>query len=117
METLRLFNEAAAKGITEAEDASAVTDAFIEQIRTNNAVFSAFRTHRMQNDLARLLVDEKGRLKPFDVWMRDIKGMTDHYVRSWLRTEYSTAVIRARSSSRRLRVSSALASRSAFMAA
>ena len=49
----------------------------------------------MQNDLARLLVDEKGRLKPFDVWMRDIKGMTDHYVRSWLRTEYSTAVIRA----------------------
>lgn len=95
METLRLFNEAAAKGITEAEDASAVTDAFIEQIRTNNAVFSAFRTHRMQNDLARLLVDEKGRLKPFDVWMRDIRGMTDHYVRSWLRTEYSTAVIRA----------------------
>lgn len=49
----------------------------------------------MQNDLARLLVDEKGRLKPFDVWMRDIRGMTDHYVRSWLRTEYSTAVIRA----------------------
>ena len=49
----------------------------------------------MQNDLARLLVDEKGGLKPFDVWMRDIRGMTDHYVRSWLRTEYSTAVIRA----------------------
>ncbi len=94
-ETLRLFNEATAKGIADADDRPAVTDEFIEQLRTNNAVFSAFRTHRMQNDVARQLIDEKGKLKPFDRWMRDIKGMTDHYVRNWLQTEYSTAVIRA----------------------
>ena len=94
-ETLRLFNEATAKGIADADDRPTVTDEFIEQLRTNNAVFSAFRTHRMQNDVARQLIDEKGKLKPFDKWMRDIKGMTDHYVRNWLQTEYSTAVIRA----------------------
>ena len=94
-ETLRLFNEATAKGIADADDRSAVTDEFIEQLRTNNAVFSAFRTHRMQNDVARQLIDETGKLKPFDRWMRDIQGMTSHYVRNWLQTEYSTAVIRA----------------------
>lgn len=94
-ETLRLFNEAAAAGIAEAAEPAAVADSFIEQIRTNNAVFSAFRTHRMQNDIARQLLDDKGKLKPFDAWLRDIEGMTDHYVRSWLQTEYSTAVIRA----------------------
>ena len=94
-ETLRLFNEATAKGIADAADSSAVTDEFMEQLRTSNAVFSAFRTHRMQNDVARQLIDEKGKLKPFDRWMRDIKGMTNHYVRNWLQTEYSTAIIRA----------------------
>ena len=94
-ETLRLFNEATAKGISDAGDRTAVTDEFMEQLRTNNAVFSAFRTHRMQNDVARQLIDENGKLKPFDRWMRDIQGMTNHYVRNWLQTEYSTAVIRA----------------------
>lgn len=94
-ETLRLFNEAAARGIAEAIDPSSVTDEFVNQLRTSNAVFSAFRTHRMQNDIARQLLDDKGKLKPFDVWAKDIAGMTDHYVRNWLQTEYSTAVIRA----------------------
>lgn len=94
-ETLRLFNEATAKGLADAADRSAVTDGFMEQLRTNNAVFSAFRTHRMQNDIARQLIDENGKLKPFDKWMRDIQGMTRHYVRNWLQTEYSTAIIRA----------------------
>lgn len=50
----------------------------------------------MQNDIARQLIDpETGKLKPFDRWVRDIQGMTDHYVHSWLKTEYDTAVNRA----------------------
>lgn len=94
-ETLRLFNEAAAKGAAASEYPTVATDEFIRQIRTNNAVFSAFRVHRMQNDVARQLIDEDGKLKSFDKWMRDIKGITNHYVRNWLQSEYSTAVIRA----------------------
>ena len=77
-------------------DPSAITNRFLEQLRTNNAVFSAFKTHRMQNDIARLLIDpETGQLKSFDKWRRDIKGITDHYETDWLQTEYNTAVIRA----------------------
>ena len=50
----------------------------------------------MQNDVARQLIDqETGRLKSFDRWRRDIQGMTSHYVDSWLKTEYDTAVNRA----------------------
>lgn len=75
---------------------SAITNRFLEELRTNNAVFSAFKTHRMQNDIARLLIDpETGQLKSFDKWRRDIKGITDHYETDWLQTEYNTAVIRA----------------------
>lgn len=92
-ETLRLFDKAAAEGL--AESGKAADDMFLDEIRRNNAVFSAFRTHRMQNDLASRLLDEDGNLKSFDRWVRDIRGMTSHYCGSWLRTEYDTAVIRA----------------------
>lgn len=77
-------------------DPAIITDRFLEELRTNNAVFSAFKTHRMQNDIARQLIDpETGRLKSFERWRLDIKGITDHYCLQWLQTEYDTAVIRA----------------------
>lgn len=94
-ETLRLFNLAAAKGISEAYDEAAITDEFLEQIRHNNEVFSAFRTHRMQNDIAKQLLDDKGQLKPFYQFKRDVEPLTGKYCDQWLNTEYNTAVIRA----------------------
>ena len=95
-ETLRRFNLATAKGLAESIDPEIITDRFLYELRTNNAVFSAFRTHRMQNDIAAQLIDpETGRLKSFDRWKLDIKGMTDHYCNAWLQTEYDTAIIRA----------------------
>lgn len=95
-ETLRLFNEATAQGLAESYDPSLITDRFLQELRTNNAVFSAFRTHRMQNDIAAQLIDPiTGQLKSFDRWKLDIQGMTDHYCHAWLQTEYDTAVIRA----------------------
>ena len=95
-ETLRLFNEATAQGLAESQDPAIITDRFLYELRTNNAVFSAFKTHRMQNDIAAQLIDPKtGQLKSFDRWRLDIKGMTDRYCTQWLQTEYDTAIIRA----------------------
>lgn len=94
-ETLRLFNEAASKGLSDSTWSDDVPDEFINQLRTNNAIWTAFRTHRMQNDIASQLLDENGNLKPFERWVKDIKGMTNHYVRQWLKTEYNTAILRA----------------------
>ena len=51
------------KAITPDED-------FRNAILRNNAVFSAFKVHRMQNDMARLLLDSNGILKPFDKWVQ-----------------------------------------------
>lgn len=94
-ETLRLFNQAVAAGIAEAAHPYVTSDEFVSQLRQNNAVFSAFKTHRMQNDVARRLIDEDGNLKSFSRWVRDVKDITDHYYKDWLKTEYSTAVVRA----------------------
>jgi hypothetical protein len=92
-ETWRVFNEAAAKGFADA--GASGDEEFFEQIKHNNAVFSAFRTHRLQNDIASRLLDENGKLKTFEQFSNDVKGITDHSVKQWLRTEYDTAVIRA----------------------
>ena len=83
-----------AKGFVESSNKS-IKERFIEQVRGNNEVFSAFRTHRMQNDMAARLVDADGNLKPYDKWKEDIKDIADHYCDRWLQTEYDTAILRA----------------------
>lgn len=68
---------------------------FVSQLKNNNAVFAAFKAHREQNDLIPNLWDDNGKLRSFD----DFKKANSHIVSKyehWLRTEYDTAVIRAR---------------------
>lgn len=68
---------------------------FVNQLKNNNAVFAAFKAHREQNDLIPNLWDDNGKLRSFD----DFKKANSHIVSKyehWLRTEYDTAVIRAR---------------------
>lgn len=68
---------------------------FMQQLRTNNAVFAAFKTHRMGRDMAAQLIDEQGELKSFQQFRQDIAPIASHHVDTWLRTEYDTAVKRA----------------------
>ena len=68
---------------------------FYREIRSNNAVFAAFKVHRAQNDMAALLLDKNGNLKPFEQWVKEVMPIADHQMRQWMRTEYDTAVIRA----------------------
>lgn len=91
--TWQTFNNALDKGLEMSDNT--VTDEFKRQLRHNNAVFSAFRTHRMQNDIAHQLLDEDGKLKSFSRFKKDTEHITSHHVNAWLRTEYDTAVIRA----------------------
>jgi len=93
-ETWSLFNSATDIGFGKKEYSDPDFN-FYQQIRYNNAVFSAFRTHRLQNDIAAQLLDEKGNLKSFEQFARDVESVTSHNVRHWLKTEYNTAVLRA----------------------
>ena len=68
---------------------------FYREIRANNAVFAAFKVHRAQNDMAALLLDENGNLRPFEQWLKLVMPIANHQMVHWLRTEYDTAVIRA----------------------
>lgn len=88
------MNEAARKGFRKSKAADPDDD-FRNAILRNNAVFSAFKVHRMQNDMARLLLDSDGNLKSFEQWRKEVMPIASHQVGTWLRTEYDTAVIRA----------------------
>lgn len=92
--TIRTFNRATDEGFGIRDSRDPEHD-FYEQIRGNNEVFSAFRTHRMQNDIASQLLDEKGKLKPFYRFQEDVQGIIGTYNTAWLDTEYDTAIIRA----------------------
>lgn len=48
-QTLRLLNEAVDRGFTLSIEENRE---FVEELKHNNAVFAAFKTHREQNDLA-----------------------------------------------------------------
>jgi len=92
-EFTKMLNTAADEGFAKSVDPD---DDFRAAIRHNNAVFAAFKTHRLQNDMAARLLDENGDLKPFKQWKNDVQSIASHQCGSWLRTEYDTAVIRAR---------------------
>jgi len=92
-ETWRIIDAAASTGASEVDYKPATT--FLKELKMNNAVFSAFKVHRMQNDIAAQMIDGKGELKPFSAFARDVQPITDHQCRQWLKTEYDTAVRRA----------------------
>jgi hypothetical protein len=71
-------------------------EVFKYQLKYSNAVFSAFKTHRQQNDLAQKLTDADGNLVPFNVFKNEAAAIIGKYNHDWLKTEYNTAVIRAR---------------------
>lgn len=93
-EIWRRLNDAVAEGTSLSASGNPDAD-FMLALRHSNAVFSAFKTHRAQNDMARLLLDSNGNLKPFEQWSNDVQPIASHQVGAWLRTEYDTAVIRA----------------------
>ena len=71
-------------------------DPFTHALRHSTDVFSAFKVHRAQNDMAARLLDSNGNLKPFEQWKNEVLSIADHQCHNWLETEYNTAVLRAR---------------------
>lgn len=69
-------------GVPEAGDPD---EAFYKALKQDTAVFAAFKTHRWQNDIAGQLLDEKGRLKPYEQYRRDVDGLVNpQHKEQWL---------------------------------
>lgn len=90
-EFCRVFDHAVADGFTAPDP----DDDFLDALRHSTEVFSAFKVHRVERDMAAQLLDSNGNLKPFEQWMKDVSPIARHQCRDWFQTEYDTAVIRA----------------------
>ncbi|MEG1464840.1 MAG: hypothetical protein RSC11_08090, partial [Mucinivorans sp.] len=67
----------------------------VNQLRHNAAVFSAFKTHRQQNDLHAELFDADGKVRSFAEFRKATAPILSNYNVNWLQSEYNTAMIRA----------------------
>lgn len=93
--TLAALNEATEKGFGKISYTHPDYD-FLQEVKYNNAVFAAFKTHRQQNDLFAQLTDEDGTPKPFAQFKKDVEPIIGNYNVNWLQTEYTTAIKRSR---------------------
>lgn len=89
----RIFNKAV-DGAFPGIKAGDVDWDFYNEVRHNNAVFAAFKTHKMQNELGEQMFDEDGVLKTFREWVKDTESLVDHHVEHWLQTEYDAFIAR-----------------------
>ena len=69
--TKEILNGAVDKGLSQSQYNP--NDAFRDALRHNTNVFSAFRVHKMQSDIASQLLDKDGNLKPFGKFVKDVK--------------------------------------------
>ena len=94
---LASFHNAITEGLADAVSSGtgAVSDEFLEQLRSSNEVFATFKVHRMQRDIASQLFTAEGKLKSRTRFVKDVLPVASHHVKAWLRTEYDTAVLRA----------------------
>lgn len=93
--TLAALNEATEKGFGKISYNHPDYE-FLQELKYNNAVFAAFKTHRQQNDLFALLKNEDGTPKPFAQFKKDSEPIIGNYNVHWLQTEYNTAIKRSR---------------------
>lgn len=93
-EVLKTMNEASVEGLV-ASGYETHEQSFLKALRHSNEVFSAFKVHSMGSLMQERLLDEEGKLRPFDEWRKSVGGIAKHHLGSWLKTEYDTAVLRA----------------------
>ena len=94
-ETFRVFDQAISKGLGESPD-----PAVAAALRENAFVFSGFKTHAELEQVAALITDEKGNIRPFNEFLNDVKQLNQDYNHRYLRTEHNQAVQSAQMASK-----------------
>lgn len=75
---------------------------FVSELKYNNAVFAAFKTHCQQNEIHAQMFDDKGSVRSFADFRRAASPIIGQYNDNWLQTEYSTAILRSQNAAKQL---------------
>jgi hypothetical protein len=88
------INEAIDKGVKDLGD-NIKDVAFTNQLRSSAGVFSVFKAHHNTKAISALLIDKDGNLVDFNTFKKEALKISNKHLKSWLRTEYNTAIRRA----------------------
>lgn len=94
-ETFRAFDEAIGSALGSKPD-----PAVAAALRENAFIFSGFKTHAELEQVAQLITDENGNIRPFNEFLNDVKQLNQDYNHRYLRTEYNQAVQSAQMASK-----------------
>ena len=73
---------------------------FVQALKHNTAVFSAFKNHHQTAELVGALVDSKGKVRSFSEFKKNALGISKKYNERWLQTEYNMALHSSRTASK-----------------
>lgn len=93
--TRDVFEKASADGFANGGLDVDKNQSFLKAWGRSVEVFSAFRMHKYSEMMASMLKDDEGNLRMFEEWRKATEPIQSHFNRSWLQTEYNTAVLRA----------------------
>lgn len=93
--TRDVFEKASADGFANGGLDVDKNKSFLKAWGRSVEVFSAFRVHKYSTMMASMLKDDDGNLRTFEEWRKATEPIQSHFNRSWLQTEYNTAVLRA----------------------
>lgn len=94
--TRDLFERATAQGMAQSRNKRIAEETdFLERYTHSIEVFSVFRAHRYGEIMASKLHDDEGNLRSFEEWRQATASIQSHFNRTWLETEYNTAILRA----------------------
>lgn len=76
-------------------ESGVISPVMAEHLRNDVFVFSGFKTYQELREAASLLLDEKGQVKPFERFYKDITAIKQDYNKNWLEAEYLFATASA----------------------
>lgn len=80
----KVFSQA----VTPSLESGVIPEVMAEHLKNDIFVFSGFKTYRQLKEAATLLTDERGQVKTFDRFYKDITTIKEDYNRHWLKAEY-----------------------------
>ena len=73
---------------------------FVQQLKKSGAWFAARKSFRQREELAALLLDDKGKVRTWKQFKAASQTVVTNYNETWLKVEYNTAIASGRNASR-----------------
>lgn len=80
------------KGFKNAVIDNEPNQAMLDNLKNDAHIFSGFKSYQQLHQATRLLLDSNDKIKPFGIFLEDIRAMNSSYNSAYLKAEYNFAI-------------------------